>query len=238
MPVFGADPDSEGSEWEDVPVQQRYVSKPVKDLTNYFAYHRNMRMSQRFSDSDRSMLNILFSRRLKQGFSPDSLRSLIDRFYQLPESQADYPAPMFCKSDVQSNLIDDAKVVHRDATLNWLLEGMPNTFSHDIAPGVIRKYITLYSDQSMLRYPDVISEIIKRNTDSESLEEQLIALESLIEWNLGSTDYSVTELHATLSGVPLPTELRSKVRSPKSLRKQHRTVAEAVIFVPMRKATP
>lgn len=220
--------------WTDTAPRNRYVSRPVRDLTNYFAYHRHMRMSQRCDEDDKSMLNIFFSRRLKQGFSADILKDVIDRFYQSSAGQTDMPAPLFCTNDVQNELMFDADVTKDDEVLQWLLDGMPSdgpfTDSREV-----RKAVVLNCEDALLRYPEVVADIIRMDDPEPYLSPRLSALESLILWNLGDGDEDTGQLHDDLANITLPKELASRGRSPKSIRKRHETVKQAIVAIPIRR---
>jgi len=209
-----------------VPTQYRaYVSKPVRDLTNYFAYHRHMRMSQRCNEEDKVKLNVLFSRRLKQGFSSESIREIVDRFYQSPEAQVDFPAALFCTNKMQASLIEGVEMRTDNAVLQWLIDGMPNDDGLFDDSREMRKIVLLSCDESLFRYPTIVAEILRG--DTRECQDKLTALESLLLWNLGE-DHDVDALLATLERVPLPKVLTTKKRSPKMIAERKPTVQMAV----------
>jgi hypothetical protein len=236
MPVFGADPDSPSSVWEDAPpVPRPRGNRIINELLNYFGYHKNMQMSQRFNDQDRAVLANHLSRRLKQGFTVPTLKSMIDRFYQTPAGQSDFPAMLFCKGEVQKSLMVDHDVDKDDPIIQWLLDGMPNDCEALTDPRECRKAVLLNSDESLFRYPDVVASIIALDDPEPYLSERLSALEHLIFWNLGNNDDDVGHLRDSLANIALPKELASSVRSPKSIRDKHGTVKQAVLAVPTNK---
>lgn len=220
--------------WTDTAPRNVYVSRPVRELTNYFVYHRNRKLSQRCDDSDKSMLNIFFSRRLKQGFPADTIKDVIDRFYQSPAGQADIPAPLFCKNEVQNELMDDANIVKDDEVLQWLLDGMPSDGPFT-APREMRKAVILHCEDSLLRYPDIVADILRTDDPEPHTSDRLSSLEELVAWNLGTHDVDTGQLHESLSSISLPKELASSGRSPKSIRKRHETVKQAIIAIPVRR---
>lgn len=220
--------------WTDTAPRNRYVSRPVRDLTNYFAYHRHMSMSQRCDEDDKSMLNIFFSRRLKQGFSADILKDVIDRFYQSSAGQTAMPAPLFCTNDVQNELMFDADVTKDDEVLQWLLDGMPSDGPLSDTRET-RKAVLLNCDDSLLRYPEVVADILRMDDPEPYLSDRLSALESLIFWNLENGAEGTGHLHDALANINLPKELASSGRSPKSIRKKHETVKQAIIAIPIRR---
>ena len=236
MPVFGADPDQPTNYWSEMPTTQtRYVSKPVRELTNYFVYHKNMRMNQRCTEDDKSRLNIFFSRKLKQGFNSGAIKEIIDRFYQTPAGQHEFASSLFCKDEVQKELTEDIEITSSDPVLQWFLDGMPSNVPFLTDPRESRKAVLLHCDDSLLRYPDVVASILKMDDPEPFLSNRLSALESLVLWNLGENDEGVDSLHSVLDTIALPQELASRGRSPKSIRRKHPTVQEAIIKIPVRR---
>ena len=225
MPTFGADPDLPEKDWEMSVSTPRYVSRPVRELTNYFAYHKNMRMSQRCDEDDKVRLNVLFSRRLKQGFSAESIKAIIDKFFQTPEGQTAYPAPLFCTNDVQATLVEGVEMRANDSVLQWLVDGMPNNDDLFDDSREVRKAVLLTCDEALFRYPTVVAEILRG--DSREFHSRLTALEGLIKWNLGEEN-DVDSLHESLGPVMLPKVLTTRKRSPKMLASRKPTVQLAV----------
>src|SRR5210317_320294 len=236
MPVFGADPEAEDKGWEDVRTSQGvFVSKPVRELTNYFAYHRNTRMSQRCNEEDKSRLNIFFSRKLKQGFDSASIKEIIDRFYQSPAGQHEFASALFCKDDVQKELMEDIDITNNDPVLQWLLDGMPNSGPFT-DPREVRKAIMQECVESLLRYPEVVADIIRIDDPEPHLSHRLASLESLILWNLTDDSGNAGQWQDVLCIITLPKELASRGRSPKSVRLKHGSVKDAVMRIPMRRS--
>jgi len=236
MPVFGADPEAEDRGWEDVRTSQGvFVSRPVRELTNYFAYHRNTRMSQRCNEEDKSRLNIFFSRKLKQGFDSASIKEIIDRFYQSPAGQHEFASALFCKDDVQKELMEDIDITNNDPVLQWLLDGMPNSGPFT-DPREVRKAIMQECVESLLRYPEVVADIIRIDDPEPHLSHRLASLESLILWNLTDDSGNAGQWQDVLCIITLPKELASRGRSPKSVRLKHGSVKDAVMRIPMRRS--
>jgi len=236
MPVFGADPDKPTEYWSDMPTTTtRYVSKPVRELTNYFAYHRHARMSQRCNEEDKARRNMFFSRKLKQGFDAASIKAIIDRFYQSPAGQYEHASALFCKDSVQKELAEDIDIHNNDVILQWLLDGMPSDCTDLTDAREVRKAILLNCDESLLRYPEIVAEIVRVDDPEPYLSQRLSALEDLIFWNLGNSDEGAGHLHDALASIDLPKELASKGRSPKSIRMKHATVQDAIVKIPVRR---
>lgn len=234
MTVFGADPESNDMGWTQTPTRRVYVSAPVRELTNYFAYHRSMGMSQRCDEDDKSKLNMLFSRRLKQGFTSEAIKQVIDRFYQTPAGQSDYPVPLFCTNDVQNGLMAEADVSKSDPVLQWLLDGMPNEGPFT-EPREIRKAVILHCSDSLLRYPDLVANILRIDDPEQVTAQRLSALEDLIYWNLEDFDGDVEEFRNILDIIELPRELSSMNKSPKSIREKKETLKQAIVAIPIKR---
>lgn len=233
MPNFGADPDAPHTEWETP--KSRYVSKPVSELTRYFTYHRHMKMSQRCNEEDKTILNVFFSRRLKQGVPSDNLKQLVDRFFQHPAGEHEFPARMFCKTEVQQDLADDILVRSRDPIIQWLVEGMPtDDFIFD-QPRDTRKSVLLNCDESIMRYPEVVAEILRRDYREPWNTDLLVALETLVCWNLGKLDADPRQALEALCKISLPRELGTERPSPSAVRPRQNTVLEAVLAIPVAK---
>lgn len=237
MPTFGSDPESNDMGWTETSTGSRprvFVSAPVRTLTTYFAYHKGMTMSQRCNDADKDVLNMLFSRKLKQGFTVEVLKDSIDRFFQSPAGRSVAPAQMFAKNDVQHSLLSESDVSRTDPVLQWLLDGMQDTSMFSDSDEV-RKAVLLYCDDALLRYPEVVADIIRIDDPYEYLCNRLTALEDLIYWNLEGFDCDVEELLNILGIVELPRELASSTRAPKSLRDKRETLKQAIVSIPIRR---
>jgi hypothetical protein len=230
MPTFGADPDAPDNGWEERTGTKKRASNKVYELVKYFGYHRSMRMSQRFGQEDKAILSSNFSRLLSKGFTTDEIKSLVDRFYSSPYSSSEYPALMFCKKEVQEELSAESSVLLADVVAQWLLDGMPNNGPF-MDTREVRRAVLLVCDESVLRYPELVVDIIRIDDPEPYLSERLSALEDLISWNLGDNESGSGQLRDTLSMITLPQELASPVKSPKSMKKKHSTVKQAVLSI-------
>lgn len=229
--ILGADPDKSSKEWdEDVRPSVR-PRRGVMELINYFAYHKNMRMTQRFNDQDRAILASYCSRKLSGGFSSAAIKQLFDKFYASSYSASDYPVLMFCKKEVQEHLLDEAEYAVEDEVLSWLVDGMPNEAPLS-DPQEARRAVVLTCDESLLRYPEVVADVLRLDDPEPHLSERLEALESLVLWNLGKlADGSAGQYHEVLCSISLPPELGTSVRSPKGIREKKQTVKQAAAFI-------
>jgi hypothetical protein len=227
VPTFGADPEKD-SGWVEYAPSTRYVSRPVRDLTNHFSYNKYVSINQRINDDDKIILYTFFSRQLKRGVPFDSLRQLIDKFYQTPAGQSQAPAQVFVSKKVQSELVSDAEVTLEDPVMQWLASGMADTdvtFEH---PAVLRKLLLLHCDEALLRYPDCVAQILTRYRQDISMVERLDALESIIKFNIGELDFDPRPALASLVSIDLPTELRTPRRAPAGMRPRQTSVKQAV----------
>jgi len=225
--TFGADPDKEDKPWEDSrsTTPQAYRGR-VGSLVNAFAYHKNLKMSQRMEAEDKAILAGFFSRKIKAGVSVSTLRLLIDRFYSSSFSSTSFPAKVFVSSDAQTSLSSDIDVEHNDPYLDWLLAGMPTSETIDDSD-YLRKLMLIESDQGLLRYPDVVATCIRVGKGSSAIASMIIALEDLIRWNLGEEE--VRPDVSLLSKVGLPPELATNRRSPMLLRPPAPNVKQAIM---------
>lgn len=228
MPVFGADPEAEVSAWSEYEgPTRRYVSKPVSGLTSYFGYHPQMKMSQRFDDEDKVILNAYFSKRLKQGHTDRSIRKMIDRFWQSWGSDTERPAFTFTSTKVQQVLVLEAEIVKDDPVLEWLLDGMPSNGPFEDS-NEMRKLVTRHSVEGLFRYPDVVADILRPETGNEGAV--LLDLEDAIDHKLAGSDQEVNYRFLQQRST-LPKELTG----PGKLRPRHATVQAAIANIPLHK---
>lgn len=223
MVVFGADP-SDDSDWEDYVSNNLAYNKRISPLINTFVYHKNLKMSQRVDADDRKVLAAFFNRRLKAGVAPPTLYSLIEKFYGSPYSQGPTPALSFVSNKVQDALVGEVDVDVSDKYIKWLSDGMPDTDLFDDCSDV-RKWLLLSSDESLLRYPDVVAAILKSRGPIRPL---LDDLEALVAWNLGMVDERPST-GLLEREVLLPRELSTNRRSPMSIRRRSDTITQAVL---------
>lgn len=229
MPVFGADPDTETSIWEeDTHFVRRYVSKPVSSLTTYFGYHPKMTMSQVFKEEDKTALNAYFSRKLKQGVTEASMRKMIDRFWFTWGSDTERPAFTFLSTKMQETLSSVMEVVKNDKHLEWLLDGMPSNGPFE-SSNEMRRIVTRYSVEGLFRYPEVVADIIAIDGGGEG--DALVDLEDLILNKLGADPQVTVDLVRLRRYADIPKELTG----PGKLRPRQETVSAAIANIPLRK---
>lgn len=232
--ILGADPDKQHDEWDE-PVAKPIMRRGLLELVNYFGYHRHLRMSQRFNEKDRAILARYCKGKLAKGMSPDALKSLFDKFYMSPYNSSDFPVLMFCKREVQDALLQDVETTSDDPVMEWLLDGMPNECSSLTDPREARRAVILNCEESLMRYPDVVADILRKDDPEPHLSDMLSALDSLIAWNLEESDADSGQYLSALASISLPRELATSVRSPKSIREKRDTVKQAVSAVPRNK---
>jgi hypothetical protein len=226
MPVFGADPDRPP---KDQTVTTKALGKEVNALANYFAYHPNMRMSQRCGDKDRMILRTFFSRALKRGITVEHLQFMVDKFFQSWGGKYDAPVYAFTSKTMQDTLAKDNDVEVRtdDHWLQWLLDGMPGD---DFAE--YRRAMFLYADDSLYRYPEVVARLLATESSTAVLADRITQLEAIIQWNLGEPVEGAINYIRDLRGF-LPKELATVRRSPLSIRPRSATLKEAVANIPL-----
>ena len=230
MPVLGADPDAPVKPFPEY-TPQVVASRPVYNLTNHFAYHKNMRMAQRFNEQDRLIMLRFFSLALKKGYTEADLRNMVDVFWQTWGADHDAPAMIFTSTDMQAKLAEHITVHRNDPWLTWLNEGMPDTIT---LSAEFRKAVLLGGQGLELRYPDVVAECLRRDGDPEWVRAALAYVRDVVRWHLSELDsrpISMVELRLSL-----PEELVSTAyRHPSQIRKQYATVRQAIAAIPYRK---
>lgn len=233
MPVLGADPDAPEKEWEETPrirVKGSKFDPKTIFLVNYFAYHKAMMdMTRKCPQSDKEILRYTFARLLKQGYSEQSLKFVVDRFFQSWAADAERPAMLFATRKVLSQLLTEADVSSNDPMLQWMLEGMPNVGPVE-DPKAYRKALMLNCDQA-IRYPDVIADIFRLGFGYETTCLLLQSLETVVRYNLAGKPYNRRDVDPhldRLAAVNLPRELRSHVPSPQSVRQRFDKMSMAV----------
>lgn len=235
MVVLGADPDApaKSEDWDEFPAHQRYNPRTA-GLIHHFGYHPNMKMSQRFNDFDKKILSGHFSLMLRRGYSQLVLKEMINRFWQSWGAEYDTPATAYVSKAMQDKLTADVVPTDLDKYMEWLVNGMPDDGPLD-DPSHIRQAVVLASTDLTHRYPDVVAEIIKLNRGFSVSRQLIIAADQLIRWNLGEDvpDFDVYEALDTLSRIELPSELRTSVKSPASIRPKRDRLAQAVAHVPI-----
>lgn len=239
MPVLGADPDSPENEWDESP---RHTVRCVGQfdarlsyLINYFAYHKAMESMNRLCPpADKRILGYTFARLLKQGYTEQSLKFVVDRFFQSWARDTERPVMLFSKKDTLMHLLTEAEMVSKDTILQWLIEGMPNIGPVE-EPKEYRKAVIMTCDEC-LRYPEVIADILRLGFGYPTLSKMLESLEAIVKYNLAGKPYDRRDIDphlALLSTINLPKELRSHVPSPKGVRQKvdrlHAHVAGSVV---------
>lgn len=222
MVTFGADPDKPSS-WEDAAPPIR-PSRQINDLIQFFVYHPKIKMYHKVEDTDRAILGAYFSRKVRTGMTPLSLKSMVDVFYSSPFSKSSRPVRTFVSNKVQESLVRATELHSYNQYADWILNGMPNvSFIPDVED--VRKALLKYCDQGLLMYPDVVIDILRSDVGVSRIASLLSLLESLIEWNCGNTD-SRPSVSPLLDVVDLPSELRSHRRG--NLRPAEVSVSQAI----------
>lgn len=234
MPVFGADPDEPTSSWEEAPTPRRVrMRNSVYEMVNYFSYHPQMRMSMRCEEQDKAILARLFSRLIDKGFSTQSLKLTVDRFFQTWGGESKVPALAYASSKMQTQLLAEAEIVKDDPHLQWVLFGMPTSpspFDSGTAKH-IRNVVSQFCGDTLFRYPDVVADILSQDM---YLEASLVTLGQLVDFHngTGSAPESASVQHLG-SLVHLPEELCSTTRKHR-IRPIKASIHEAVAAIPLR----
>lgn len=233
MVVLGADPDAPVKEWEEETAHQRFNPRTI-GLVHHFGYHRNMKMTQRFSDFDKKILSSHFSKMLKRGYSQAAIKEMTNTFWQSWGADYDTPATAYVSTAMQEKLTADVDISTTDLYMEWLVQGMPDNGPVD-DPSHIRQAIVLASTDLTHRYPDVVAEIAKINRGYSTSRRLIIAADQLIRWNLGEEipDFEIYDTLDDLSKIALPPELRTSTRSPSRIRRKWDRLSQAVAHVPI-----
>lgn len=199
MVVYGADPDKPIKEWDDgVRMSSAYVSPPVRELLNYFGYHKQMKMSHVWDDKAKAVVARLVSKRLKQGYTVQTVKHMIDRFYQSWAADSEAPAYTFTSNEVQRQLTLEADVVKDDPVLEWLLLGMPLNTELFTEPAEMRKVVSLYGMQCMLRAPEQVADIIRTDDPEDGIRDELERL-----WEKVRDQPPHDTLHQAIAAIPI-----------------------------------
>lgn len=205
MVVFGADPDAPTKEWDERK-PKLFASKPVAALTNYFAYHPNMKMSQRCDDQDKLILHRHFSRALKKGYTDFTLRKMVDRFFQSWAADYETPAYAFVSRKVQDVLELEAEVVKDDPVLLWLLHGMPNIGPFEDS-AEMRKCVLLNVGDALHVYPDYVADIIRKDAGYTKTADALEKFESELD-SIRPRRPKYDTIHQAIAAIPIKKKSR------------------------------
>lgn len=225
--VLGADPDAKVKEWPDDPKPQgmEYRAAPnVREMTDYFAYHREMKMSQRCDSDDKVILNRFFSRRYEQGFTKPSLIKMVDRFFQSWGSEYDQPALAFTSTKMQDKLLIEAKMVKQDDVLDWMLGSMSDSGPFEDNKEM-RKAVLLAGD-CVNRYPDVVADILRMEGTPEVTRKRLSLLNAIIK--------AKVEHQPIPHGVRMPV-MPAELTGAGRLRPQQDSFKKAMAGIPRKK---
>lgn len=234
MIIFGADPSLPSKDMPEIVTSGPRPRKVLNELINYFGYHKGMKMSQRFNETDRAVLGRQFSSLLKNGVTSESLKRMIDLFYSSPHSASGFPALTFTKREVQEELTEQIDVVSSDACANWLVDGMPDDgpFTNSAE---MRKAVLLYADDASYRYPDVVASILQLDYTYEETCDLLQQLCDVLSWKLRETE-DAPEASDLARLVRLPEELDPTKRLPeKSIRRKSTSVRHAFASIPKKR---
>lgn len=252
MPVLGADPDVEYKEFPEF-TPTLFMSRPVRGLVDYFAYHRGMKMLQRCNDTDRAILGRFFKQSLGRGYTESTLKSMTDKFWQSWGGDTDVPALSFVSSEMQDKLQQERKIsderpevdetgdveikarmtkhVFDDKYLKWLFEGMPDTGIEGARE--YRKLVVIHSKGLELRYPEVVADILRLERSEKWTIGALRYVNDLVQWNLGEIDDAPDGADYDWH-LDLPGELATKRQTKSKIRVKRATINRAIASMPNR----
>lgn len=226
------DDDGDAYDWDKPRPRPTFFRRNVKDLIEYFSYHREMNMSKQVESEDKALLGYTFQRLIKGGYSEEALQRAIDVFFQSLASDSKRPARAFMSTEVMDSCLEGVAIVldpDEYPLFHWLLEGMEDT---DVLSEVKdkRKAVILTCHESF-RYPEVICEILSADKSFAATYAMLSSLEEVVKYNLAGKPYDTNDVIPHLeviSWCDLPRELVSKVPAPRSIRAEKETVGQYI----------
>jgi len=226
--ILGVDPDEEVK--ENKTPKKRPETDEVLDHFNFIA--RKMGAAPVTGTQDIVMFKAHTKRALKSGLTVKSLVSMIDSYFQLDRNrQHRYPGRIFYAKEVQQKLSRNVRHVEiNDEVLLWMSNDFTRTQELPWPEECDRPLQNLVFRQGMslaYRYPDLLSQIIKKSEgDLETAETLISSAATLINLYLQAEEDSVPETLAVLrgAGIELPKDL-----SRKRIRKEAMTLQEAIV---------
>lgn len=199
-------------DWEDDrPRTQGWMfNKDVSEVVRHFRYHPQKSMNQTVKDKDKEIVAAWVVRKMRAGFTVQQLKRAVDKFYQSYAKEYDAPAYALVSNDMQDRIFDGLKLTYEDPVLDWITSGMPDDGPFQDPRGM-RSLLLLRCHEGLLRYPDVVVQLLGHHGTLRSIDGLLRALEYIIQWNLGNYD-DKDELRLSqliLKNYDLPTELKS-----------------------------
>ena len=209
--LWGADPDKE-TKWEEPEVDRLRArhNRPLRELVFQFQYPLQLRMDQKITESDLTILYAYFNRRLQQGVTPDTLREMVHLFYNSPYANSERPVLMFVKNETQADLTSRVEMSSTKREVQWLLDGMPEVDWMDDST-VLRRTLNR-CHESLLRYPELVLRIIRLPFGVTRKIDLLDQLEGVILWNMDEGGVPPKEAHDMIRTISPPKELRSTRR--------------------------
>jgi hypothetical protein len=233
--IFGADPFDKPSETK---TDKRKPRPEVNDLTNYFVYHPKSVMSLTYSFQEVQILRRTMRLLLDGGLTRVAIKGMVDKFFGTDRMRgADSPVLMFSSKAVQKSLMSSVGVEVSDEDMSPVVALMLNDFQRssqvlswpESVDQELKKIVIMSCMDACYRYPEVVAQIVENNSNDvvgSIIKKQLSALNSLINWHLGTEDINRDEVMNDLSGIILPKELLAKNKS--NLRIAADTIVEAV----------
>lgn len=227
MPVFGADPDVEHT---DFPEHQPtlMLRGPVALLVSNFAYAPQRRLGHRIENTEKAILAKCFGQAMRDGYSLDAINLMIKRFWQSWGSNADQPAYVFVSRGMQDSLREAIKTQPpTDPFLLWLFEGMPDRGPFKYHKVMNMRKAVMTNDNVQLQYPDVVADILRQDNHPEWTYDQIKVVSDLIKWHNDELDEPPVVdhfLHSVLPSELLPGDHRH----PSYLRPRFNTIHQAI----------
>lgn len=227
MPVFGADPDVQQT---DFPEYQPtlYLRGELAGLVSNFSYAPQRRLSHRIENTEKAILAKCFGQALRDGYSVSAINTMIKRFWQSWGSNAEQPVYVFVSKGMQDELREAVKTrPPEDPYLLWLFNGMPDNGPFQYHKVLNMRKAVMTNDNVQLQYPDVVAAILREDNHPEWTYDQIKVVSDLIKWHNGDLEEAPV-VDPFLRSV-LPSELLpGEHRHPSYLRPRFNTVHQAI----------
>jgi hypothetical protein len=237
MAALGADPDATTTTWdEDSTTPPKFFYGEVGNLVNYFCYHRRVKFGSVVPPRDRLALASSIKRLLNRGYTPESVRRAMDRFYTSRTSQNHpQPALAFTSTRFQSVLFSSSdRVLDEEGhVLNYLAAGftrdqdMVIPWSPDGDRDLRMEFATDPGLSMLLRsYPDVVAMVLHHSYDYRMNVLDIAVHQH--EYIMGLRPSSSTPFYSLMVDITFPPDFLKVGKA----RPVHDTTSEAVRNIP------
>ena len=227
------DNDGDATDWENPRPRPVFFRRNIKDLIDYFSYHKSMGdMTKLVDQEDKNLLGYTFIRLTKAGYTDVSLRTSVDVFFQSIASDSSKPARAFLSREVMDACLEGTVVTvspEDHPIFHWMLGDMGK--SEVLSEVKDKRRAVLLACNDSFRYPEVIAEILAADKSFIYTYAVLSALESVVKYNLAGKPYNKSDVDPHLALIrwcDLPKELKSNIPSPRGIRPERGTLSQYV----------